>query len=84
MARADRLLERMRASKADWSPKELLSVYRSRGFEVEEGAKHAKVQHPRFPWLITTVRRSDPLPTGYIETLLDLIDEADRLEDEKR
>jgi hypothetical protein len=68
----ERLLARMRASKADWSAKEVLTVYRSLGFTVTEGRRHTRVQHPRFPWLLGTIRRSDPLPTGYIETLLEL------------
>lgn len=80
MTRPDRLLVRMRASKADWSTDEVLAVYRSRGFLVSSGGKHWKVRHPTYPELIATVRRSDPLPTGYIETLLELVDELEEKE----
>ena len=63
----------MRASNADWSVNELLSVYRWAGFTVREGARHIVVQHPDFPWLVATVTRSNPLPTGYVQALLDLV-----------
>ncbi len=70
----------MRASKADWSVEEVLTVYTWAGFIVVSGGKHFRVQHPRHPAMIATVRRSNPLPTGYIETLLELVDELRRLE----
>jgi hypothetical protein len=72
VSKGEKLLARMRASKADWSVKELVTVYRALGFDVTEGSKHIRAQHPDFPVLIATIRRSDPLPTGYIETLLEL------------
>ena len=72
MSRGEKLLERMRASKADWSPQELLQVYRWLGFTVTAGAKHDLVQHPDYPLLIATVSRSQVLAKGYIETLLQL------------
>lgn len=70
----------MRASKADWSPDEVLAVYRSKGFTVAAGGKHWKVRHPVHPDLIATVKHSSPLPTGYIEQLLELIDELEHRE----
>lgn len=79
MSRAERLLARMRASKADWSSDEVIAVYRWAGFDVLHGSKHDRVQHPEFPWLIGTVRRANPLPTGYIETLLELLDDLEVL-----
>ena len=84
MSRGEKLLARMRASKADWSAEEVVRVYLWAGFEVEQGAKHIVVQHPIHPALITTVRRGNPLPTGYIETLLELVDELGRLEGGER
>jgi hypothetical protein len=73
VGRGEKLLVRMRASKADWSVDELLAVYRWAGFTVREGTKHIVVQHPDFPSLVATVTRSNPLPTGYIQALLDLV-----------
>ena len=63
----------MRVSKAGWSVEELLTVYRWAGFTVREGAEHVVVQHPDFPWLVATVTRASPLPTGYILALLELV-----------
>jgi hypothetical protein len=54
----------MRASKADWSVDDALTVYRWAGFVVREGAKHIVVQHPDLPFLVATITRSSPLPTG--------------------
>jgi hypothetical protein len=72
VSRGEKLLEKMRASKADWSPRELLQVYRWLGFTVTEGSKHTTVQHPDFPVLLANVSRSRVLATGYIETVLEL------------
>ena len=71
--RGEKLLVRMRVSKAGWSVDEPLTVYRWAGFTVREGAKHVVVQHPDFPWLVATVTRASPLPTGYILALLELV-----------
>jgi hypothetical protein len=67
----------MRASKADWSVDDALTVYRWAGFVVREGAKHIVVQHPDLPSLVATITRSSPLPTGSIQTLLDLVSRAE-------
>jgi hypothetical protein len=70
----------MRRTKFGWKPADLALVYRSKGFLLERGAKHDLFQHRRYLHLIATVRRSDPVKPGYIETLLDLLDEVERLE----
>jgi hypothetical protein len=77
VSRGEKLLIRMRASKADWSVGEALTVYRWAGFTVREGARHIVVQHPDFPWLAATITRSSPLPTGYIQALLELVARAE-------
>ena len=71
----------MRRTKFGWKPQDLRSVYLHKGFLVESGAKHDLYQHRKYLHLIATVRRSDPVKPAYIEKLIDLVDEADRLEE---
>ena len=68
----------MRRTRFGFKPADLETVYIASGFAVERGAKHDLYQHRRYPSLVTTVRRSDPIKPGYIDTLLDLVDEAAR------
>jgi len=77
MSRREKLLIRMRASKADWSVDEALIVYRWAGFAVREGGEHIVVQQLDFPWLVAVITRSSPLPTGYFQTLLKLVARAE-------
>jgi len=56
-------------------------VYTGHGFDVEEGAKHTLYQHPKYPRLVTTVGRSDPVLRAYIAQAIALIDELARLEE---
>jgi hypothetical protein len=62
----------MHTTKAGFRVKDLVAVYQHLGFEITEGSKHCLAQHPRFPALVATIRRSNPLPTGYIATVLEL------------
>ena len=68
----------MRASRNGWRPSDLESLYLAFGFEKEEGSKHSLFYHPKYPGFQATVRRADPLPTGYIDDAVKLID---RLQD---
>ena len=78
MPSVERLLQRMRRSKAGWSCVDLDRLYRGLGFEMREGGKHRVYIHPKFPELRATVTRSRSLAKGYIDHALDL---ADRLEE---
>ena len=78
MTRGRKLLRRMRASRNGWRPSDLESLYLAFGFEKEEGSKHSLFYHPKYPGFQATVRRADPLPTGYIDDAVKLID---RLQD---
>lgn len=80
MARAGRLLERMRRSKFGWTPEDVERVYAAHGFECRHGAKHDLFQHRQHRRLIATVKRTNPLKPAYIDDLLKLIDELERLE----
>jgi hypothetical protein len=69
-AKGEKLFRRMKASKADWSSREVLIVYEWLGFRTWAGTNHDRFQHPDFPELIGTVKRGTAIATGYIETLL--------------
>ena len=72
MASVERLLERMRRSKAGWRLADLEKLYVGLGFEAREGGKHRIYIHPEFPELRATVTRSRSLAKGYIEHALHL------------
>ena len=72
--KADRLLARARASKADWTRRELDQLYRAFGFEIRHGSKHDIVVHPEHPELRATLTRSDPLAIGYITWAVKMIE----------
>lgn len=77
---AERLLARMRATKSDWSDKDLESLYLGFGFEYREGSKHRFYYHPAHPQLYATVARHNPLAKGYVATAVRLIDLLNQLE----
>lgn len=80
MIEGEKLLARMRASKAGWRQKDVETLYLSFGFKFREGSKHRFYFHPRYPQLYATVARHDPLAKGYISTAVRLIDELRQLE----
>ena len=68
------LLERMRRSKGGWRPIDLERLYLGFGFQLKEGGKHRLYFHSRDRSLMATVRRADPLPTGYVVQAVRLVD----------
>jgi hypothetical protein len=75
MTRAQKLVERMRRTKHGWRPSEVRAAYLGYGFSVDAGRKHDLYQHRRYPDLIATMTRSDPVKPAYIEDLLKLLDD---------
>lgn len=80
MDAAEKLLERMRASKAGWGEKDLETLYRGFSFEVREGSRHRFFYHSKYPQLYATVARHNSLAKGYIATAVKLIDQLKQLE----
>jgi hypothetical protein len=74
VTRGRKLLRRMRASRNGWRPHDLEALYLAFGFEKAEGSKHTLYYHPKYPGFQATVRRADPLPTGYIDDAVKLVD----------
>ena len=80
MSKGEKLLMRMRASKAGWSPQDLDRLYRHYGFSVREGGKHCVYFHSKYPFLMATVKRHTQLGKGYIQDAINLIDKLKVLE----
>lgn len=83
MSKGDRLLEKMRRSKAGWKFNDLESLYIKFGFEKYEGSKHTMYIHPDFPELRATVTRHSSLAIGYIQFAIKLIDRLKELKEGK-
>jgi hypothetical protein len=73
-SKAEKLLESMRQSKANWKRKDLNYLYQGFGFEIIHGKKHDIVKHPEFSELRTTLPRHNYLAKGYVEYAIKLID----------
>ncbi len=82
MSKADKLLEKMRNSKAGWSANDLNVLYIGFGFDFREGGKHIIYIHPEFPELRATVARHSSLAIGYIKHAIHLIDRLKELKGE--
>lgn len=79
-ARHDKILARMRATKAGWRPQDFQALYLGHGFVQTELKKHTQYQHPRHLELWTTVARGVPLSKAYAEEAVKLIDKLNRME----
>jgi hypothetical protein len=81
---AEKLRERMRASKQGWGPDDLEQLYNGHGFGYRDKGKHRVYTHPAYPALIATVTRGNKLAVGYIQTALKLLDRLDELQEAER
>jgi predicted RNA binding protein YcfA (HicA-like mRNA interferase family) len=81
-SKAQKLLERMRQSKASWKRDDLDRLYEGFGFVISHGKSHNIVKHPDFPELRATLPRHNYLAKGYVEYAVKLIDRL--LEQQRR
>lgn len=79
---AEKLRERMRATKHGWTADDLESLYEGFGFTYRDRGKHRVYSHPAYPALIATVARGNKLPVGYVQFALKLLDRLDDLQQE--
>jgi len=82
-SKAEKLLERMRQSKANWKRRDLDALYKGFEFEITHGKSHDIVRHPQFPELRTTLPRHNFIAKGYIEYAIKLIDKLQELRRQK-
>jgi hypothetical protein len=73
-SKAQKLLERMKQSKAGWKRQDLDKLYTGFGFVISHGGNHDIVKHPDFPHLRATLPRHTYLARGYIEFAIKLVD----------
>ena len=78
-ASAEKLLDRMRNSKAGLGAEDLHTLYVGFGFEFRQGGNHVIYIHPEFPELRATVARHRSLAVGYIHHAINLIDKLKTL-----
>lgn len=76
-SKADKLLEQMRRSKANWKRVDLDKLYEGFGFIITHGANHDKLKHPDFVEvreLRATLPRHRTLDKVYVEEAIKRID----------
>jgi hypothetical protein len=80
MGDPERLLARMRATKAGWGQDDIHTLLTDFGFICEQGAKHRLYSHSKYPELYMTVARHNSLAKGYISTAVRLVDRLKKME----
>jgi hypothetical protein len=81
---AEKILQRMRQTKAGWKPGDFAKLYSGFGFNGTEGKRHTKYRHPRYPDLWTMIPRSDPLSKAYADDAVKMIDRLAEREAERQ
>ena len=80
MSSAEKLLARMKRTKAGWTHKDLDTLYRGFGFEADEDGPHTVYVHSKYPQLRASVTRSRTVAVGYVQHALKLIEQLQDLE----
>jgi len=82
-SKARKLLEEMRASKANWRRHDLDSLYEGFGFTIKHGRSHDVIYHPDFKQLRTTLpRHSTEVLKSYVQIAVKLVDKLLELQKE--
>lgn len=77
--KAEKLLERMRASQAGWKRNDLDRLYEGYGFIIIPGGNHDKVYHPDFPQLVTSLPRHNRVATYIVRQAIRMIERLNEL-----
>lgn len=75
MAKAPKLLERMRRSLDGWGQDDLRTLYKGFGFEIDHGGSHDIAIHPEYPDLRGNIPRHNHLAKGFINHAIKIIDD---------
>ena len=81
--KAEKLLERMRQTKAGWKPNDLYSLYEGFGFIIKSGGSHDLVTHPDYPQLVTSLPRHKKLAKYVVGEAIKMVDRLKQLEQEQ-
>lgn len=79
-----KLLDKMRASKANWKAEDIKRLVTSFGFVVKNGKKHDIFIHPTHRSLRGTIPRHTTVDKAYVEDAVRKVDELLALEPEAR
>jgi len=82
-SKAQKLLERMKQSRAGWKKQDLDKLYKSFGFIITHGGSHDIVKHPNFPQLRTTLPRHNFIAKVYVDFAIELIEKLHKLQKEE-
>ena len=84
-SKANKLLDSMQRSAANWARHDLDTLYIGYGFKIRIGKKHDVASHPEFPQLRATLPRHPvDLAKGYISHAVKLINLLQVLEKGKQ
>ena len=78
-SKAEKLLERMRRTKANWKRHDLDTLYEGFGFVLRNGSNHDVVSHPEFPQLSDTLPRHRKVPEYNVRKAIKHIDTLSKL-----
>jgi hypothetical protein len=79
--KAKKLLERMRASQANWKRHDIETLYHGFGFVIKSGANHDLVFHPDFPQLVSALPRHAKIASYVVKQAVKLVDELIKLQE---
>ncbi|MCY3917282.1 MAG: hypothetical protein OXG49_14840 [Chloroflexi bacterium] len=79
--KAEKLLKRMRRSKSGWKRRDLETLYEGFGFILKHGAKHDYYQHPEYPKLRDTLKRSRTVSEYSVRNAIGLIERLKKCKD---
>ena len=81
--KAEKLLERMKRSQANWKRKDLDSLYRGFGFIIKHGSNHDRVMHPDYPELgKNAIPRHNAVGRVYVKMAIKLIADLKKLQED--
>ena len=75
-ARALKLLERLRRSKANAKPEDIKALYLAFGFVIEPKKRHDVVTHPKYPDLFGSIPRHRKLAIYVAEQAVELVEKV--------
>ena len=79
MSPAEKMLEKMRRTKAGWSQDDFSTLYEGFGFVKEEKTRHTAYTHPEMPLVVAIVGRHRSLAKGYADDAVKNIDALKRI-----
>lgn len=80
-SKAEKLLEGMRRSSANWKRRDLETLLIAYGFELRHGGNHDTFKHVEYPELRIVLPRHGKIKNVYIKKAVKLIDKLLQMQD---